>query len=122
VAEDEESVRSLVRRILEGCGYEVLDAARGEDALARFTQAGGAIDLLVTDVIMPGMSGPELARRLRSRNPGLRILYMSGYTDDLLTKHGIRDADFIQKPFSPDAFARKVLEALAGSDAKTKGE
>jgi signal transduction histidine kinase/ActR/RegA family two-component response regulator len=115
VVEDAEAVRSLVCRILAECGYEVLEAPTGADALALVDRFAGAIDLLVTDVIMPGMSGPELARRMTGRNPGTRVLFMSGYTDDLLARHGVQEPgiDYIQKPFTPDALARKVFEALA---------
>jgi CheY-like chemotaxis protein len=116
VVEDEVSVRSLVRGVLESRGYRVLEACHGADALAISDQHGGPIHLLLTDVVMPEMSGRDLASRVVPRRPGIRVLYMSGYTDDAIVHNGVLDAGtaFLQKPFTPDALARKVREVLDG--------
>ncbi|HBI46222.1 MAG TPA: hybrid sensor histidine kinase/response regulator, partial [Planctomycetales bacterium] len=114
LAEDEDGVRGLVRHVLEGCGYLVLEAANGETALRAAQSYLGCIDLLVTDVVMPVMSGSELAQRLAPLRPGTKVLFLSGYTDDAMVRHGIREEDvnFLQKPFTPGALARKVRVVL----------
>jgi len=116
VVEDEVSVRSLVRGVLESRGYRVLEASHGADALSISDQHGGPIHLLLTDVVMPEMSGRDLASRVMPRRPEIRVLYMSGYTDDAIVHNGVLDAGtaFLQKPFTPDALARKVREVLDG--------
>jgi two-component system, cell cycle sensor histidine kinase and response regulator CckA len=116
LVEDEEPVRSVTRRFLERGGYRVLEAASGPEALRLFDQVGGAIDLLLTDVVMPGMGGRELATRLVARRPGLRVLYMSGYGDDRgLGQDGEgREGDFIQKPYDLAALLERVGGMLAG--------
>ena len=115
VVEDELSVRDLAARVLERQGYELLEASNGNEAL-RLVQdhAGKKIDLLLTDVVMPGMSGSELADRLRSSHAEARVLYMSGYTNNSVVHHGILEPGiyFLQKPFSPEALAQKVREVL----------
>jgi PAS domain S-box-containing protein len=113
LVEDESIVRELVARVLGTHGYAVIEAADGEEALA-IAQAEPTIDLLLTDVVMPGISGRELAERLAASRPELRILYMSGYTDEAIVHHGVREgeAEFIAKPFTPDALARKVRGVL----------
>ena len=109
VAEDEDAVRRLVKRMLEKAGYRVLEARTGNDALALVEQQREDIDLIITDVVMPGMSGPALAERARELRPGLRVLYVSGYTDESLRGAAIpRGADFLAKPFS----AGKVLQVV----------
>ncbi len=115
LVEDEESVRRLARRVLEDVGYRVLEAPDGPAALALASQWDQGIDLCITDVIMPGMSGQELSARLRTRLPTLPILYVSGYTDDTILQHGdlLPNTTFLQKPFSPAALAQRVAEALA---------
>jgi two-component system cell cycle sensor histidine kinase/response regulator CckA len=117
VAEDDERLRNLVREVLEGYGYKVLLAANGSVALSIFERQEEPIHLLLTDVIMPGMSGRELADRLTRLHPGIKTLYMSGYTDDAIVHHGVLDADtsFIQKPFASAALARKVREVVGQS-------
>jgi CheY-like chemotaxis protein len=119
LAEDEEVVRKLARRVLEMYGYCVLEAANGGAALLICERHAEQIHLLITDVIMPEMSGRELADRLAHLRPEMKVLYMSGYTDNAIVHQGVLDegANFIQKPFSTDALARKVREML---DAPTK--
>jgi len=114
LVEDEEVVRGLARKILENAGYRVVAASRGEEAVRLCLEQAEPIDLLLTDVVMPETSGKEVADRLREMQPGLRVLFMSGYTDEAIVHHGVLDADvkFIQKPFTPAALARKVREVL----------
>ena len=114
VVEDDEAGRTYARRVLEARGYRVLVAGNGDKALAAAAAHEGSIDLLVTDVIMPGMSGATLAERLVASRPGLRVLFASGYTENTIVRHGILETDvaFLAKPYSPDALARKVREVL----------
>jgi CheY-like chemotaxis protein len=114
LVEDEDGVRDLAREMLEMLGYTVLEARHPEDALQIADQRPGPIHLLLTDVIMPGMSGPGLAGRLLSGRPGLKLLYMSGYTESSIVQHGVLAAGtaLLQKPFTPYALARKVREVL----------
>ena len=114
VAEDEELVRSLICRILKGMGCRVLEASGGPEALDMARAYEGKIDLLITDVVMPTMSGKELVSRLTAIQPGIKILYISGYTENAIVHHGILDADvaFLQKPFTVEGLARKVVEVI----------
>jgi two-component system cell cycle sensor histidine kinase/response regulator CckA len=114
LVEDEVGVRQLSKRILDNAGYRVLQAANGDDAERLFARHADSIDLVVTDVIMPGCGGPELLRRLQARAPALRVLYMSGYTDQSAAhKAGIdRGLPFVHKPFTAAEFVRHVREAL----------
>ncbi|MGQ9631470.1 MAG: PAS domain-containing protein [bacterium] len=114
LVEDEDVVRELARRSLLHYGYTVLEARRPEEALQICEQHEGSIHLLVTDVVMPGMSGRELAERLASLRPETKVLYMSGYADNVIVHYGVLDlgAPFLQKPFAPEALARKVREVL----------
>jgi len=114
VVEDEEEVRALVRGILQARGYAVLEASRPSEALATCKHHEGPIHLLLTDVVMPEMSGPELAERFQGYRGEARVLYMSGYTGDAIVHFGILDSanPFVQKPFTTDALAQKVREVL----------
>jgi len=112
VAEDEESVRLLTVQSLERHGYRVLAADSGEAALKIASTFDGTIDLLVSDVVMPGMKGPELAERLRAMRPGVRVLLMSGYAADVVTPNDLREAALLSKPFSPAALTKAVRAAL----------
>jgi len=116
LVEDAAPVRTLARRSLEARGYRVLDAADGPSALELSARHAGGIDILVTDVVMPGMSGRELAERLVPARPSMKVLYTSGYTDDAMVRQGVLNAGvaFLQKPFVPDTLARKVREVLDG--------
>ena len=111
VVEDQESVRLVARDILTRHGYTVLEAQHGGEALAILERRAEEIALVVTDVVMPHMGGPELIRRMAPRNPRMKVLYMSGYTDEAID-YGRLGAAFVEKPFSPEMFARKVREAL----------
>jgi CheY-like chemotaxis protein len=112
--EDDPAVRSLSREILEMSGYLVLEAADGTEALRIGAQHPGRIELVITDVVMPHMGGRHVAERLQILRPETKILYMSGYTDDTVLRHGVAKAGaaFLQKPFTADALTRKVQEAL----------
>jgi PAS domain S-box-containing protein len=114
VVEDEDNVRNLGVRILERLGYKVMQARNGDDAT--FLAAGyrERIDLLLTDVVMPGMNGAELATQLVQHHPEMKVLFMSGYTDDTITRHGVLDegVSFIGKPYTPMALAKKVREVI----------
>jgi two-component system, cell cycle sensor histidine kinase and response regulator CckA len=114
VAEDEPGVRNLVCETLEQLGYEVLQAADGREAL-RVLEQHRTVDVLLTDVIMPVMGGPELAKHVRSLAPGTKVIYMSGYTNDTLAVYGPPQADteYIQKPFTPAALAEKLRQVLS---------
>ncbi len=114
LAEDDSAVRLLVSRTLEQLGYHVLSAPNGGDALALAEGYHGEIHLIVTDVVMPGLSGRELVERLIEQRPGVRTLYLSGYTDDAVVRHGILEhsVQFLQKPFGPAVLAKKVRAVL----------
>jgi two-component system cell cycle sensor histidine kinase/response regulator CckA len=117
LAEDEPQVRHLADRLLRGLGYRVLAAESGEAALALADRSGDIIDLLVTDVVMPGMTGEELASELRRGRRGLKVLYISGYAEDSAAiERALREGDaFLPKPFSVAELAGRVREVLAGS-------
>ncbi len=122
VVEDNDSVRTLTRRILSLAGYTVLTAADGEEAIRLSEDAARKVDLLVTDVVMPGCDGRELASRLRGTWPELRVLYMSGYTDHAIVEHHALepDAHFLAKPFSAEALSTRAREALSAPPAKRR--
>jgi len=120
LVEDEDSVLKLAQRILRQNGYAVLAAATGEEALRKYARYEGNIDLLLTDVVLPGMDGHEMAKHLTFHHPRMRVLYMSGYTRNAVANHGVLEEDisFIHKPFSPSELLGKVREVLdAGSSA-----
>lgn len=114
VVEDEPTLRRVLLRTLRGAGYTVLEATNGVDALRKCETCEGDIDLLLTDVVMPQMGGKELAEKVVTKYPGVRVLYMSGYTENAIVHHGVLDAGltFIQKPFVPDDLLRRVRELL----------
>jgi len=120
VAEDDASVREVLAEALTQLGYRVLRAPDGQAALEIARAQAGTIDLLVTDIVMPGMTGQELAQALATDRPGVGVLFISGYTDDAVVRHGIlsRSMPYLQKPFNPGALAFKVREAL---DARNSG-
>ena len=136
LVEDEEALRQVAKRVLGAGGYTVLTAANGEEALLTCAQHSGPVHLLLTDVVMPRMSGRVLAQELAKNRPSLKVVYMSGYTDDAIVHHGVLDAgtQFLAKPFTSADLARKVREVLdiggidlvderehaANTDTKTK--
>jgi CheY-like chemotaxis protein len=119
LVEDEEVVRELTQVILERSGYRLLVAPTASEALALAESHGGKIDILVSDVIMPGLSGPELARRVREMRPDIKTLFMSGYTEELVNADGRLDGmdGFLSKPFTAEELTRKVAEILAADRA-----
>jgi len=121
LVEDDPSMREVARHVLEGQGYTVLEAQQGDEAMKISASCPDAIHLLVTDVIMPGIGGRDLSRRLIQERPGLKSLFVSGYADRAIVQHGVLDADapFLQKPFSPVGLACKVREVLDGTQKPT---
>jgi signal transduction histidine kinase/ActR/RegA family two-component response regulator len=120
LVEDEADLRDLAREILQMYGYTVLAAGHPAEALRLGQQHEGSIHLLLTDVVMPGMSGRELADRLAPRHGAMQVLYMSGYTDEAIVRHGVlaEGTAFLQKPFTPDTLARQVRQVLAAAPAR----
>ena len=120
--EDEEGVRHLAKHALQSRGYLVLEAADGDAALRLVREHSGRIDLLVSDVVMPRMSGRELRDQVVTMSPTTRVIFTSGYTDDAIVRHGVlkAESDFLQKPFTIHGLLRKVREVLdrapVGSD------
>ena len=114
IAEDEDGIRALLTRTLQSRGYTVLAGANGEEALALARSHTGPVDLLVTDVVMPGMSGPELAKEVVARHPEARVLFLSGYTDEAVVAHGLATGQtaFLQKPFTHNVLLGKVREVI----------
>jgi CheY-like chemotaxis protein len=113
VVEDEDGVRSLLKAVLSGLGYTVIAASGGEEALQAAAAHAGPVRLLLTDVLMPGMTGPEVAKGMREARPGIKVLYMSGYAGDVLEKHGVgSDALVLSKPFTVEEVSLRVREAL----------
>jgi len=119
VVEDEDNVRNLVRQVLEAQGYTVLEASGAREALYMYENHSGSLDLLLTDIVLSGKSGRELAKELRELSPGLRVVFMSGYTDDEVVRGGIGTPKslFLAKPFSHDQLTHTVRAALKGSQA-----
>jgi len=120
LAEDTASLREMAREYLESVGYTVLAASSGRKALQHAKDYRGPIHLLLADVVMPGMSGPELARQMASLRPGIKVIFTSGYTDDAIARQGVLDpaVAFIEKPYRPKALARKIREVLGVASAR----
>ena len=112
VVDDEPGLRAVTARVLRRAGHTVLLAADAGEAVRVAAASGRRIDLLLTDVFMPGESGPDLARKLRAAEPGLRVLFTSGYTGDRLTRHGLATEAFLPKPYSMDELLSRVAEQL----------
>jgi CheY-like chemotaxis protein len=114
LVEDAESLRDLTRVLLEDNGYTVFVAENGAEAIELAERKGQPIHLLLTDVVMPGMSGREVASYLTAKRPDMRVIYMSGYTNDVIAHHGVLDSgmSFIEKPFSQETLMRKLREVL----------
>jgi CheY-like chemotaxis protein/two-component sensor histidine kinase len=114
LVEDEEMVRRLARMVLQRQGYHILETSGAQEAIALCRGHEGPIDLLLTDVVMPGMNGKALLQALLPMRPSLKVLFMSGYTENVIAHHGVLDAgtNFIQKPFSVDALSRKIRDLL----------
>lgn len=117
VVEDAPAVRGIIRQVLTRLGYQVLEAHDGESAIALSAKHTGTIDLLLTDVIMPRMGGRVLADQIAKQRPGIRVLYVSGYTDDAIVRHGVLEpgVNYLEKPFTPDTLAKKVRGVLEGA-------
>lgn len=124
LVEDEESLRQLNAELIESLGYSVLRAGYGAEALEIAGSHSGEIDLLLSDVVMPGLSGRELAERLALSRPEMKVVYMSGYTDKVMMHHGILNSNiaFLQKPFTRDALARKLREVLGPPEKNSRPE
>jgi CheY-like chemotaxis protein len=123
LVEDEDSLRALMRDFLETLGYTVLEARNGTEAIARAEKHRERLSLLLTDVVMPGMSGRVLAERMQALQQTIKVLYISGYTDDAIAHHGVLEPGrmFLQKPFTLDALAEK-LSSVLGSDESQRNE
>jgi CheY-like chemotaxis protein len=115
LVEDEAALRSMIQEILEEAGHVVLPAANPEDALAAVRSHAGPVQVMLTDVVLPRMGGRDLAAQVEALRPGLRVLYMSGYTDEAIVHHGMLDAgmQFLQKPFTSEALLRRVRDLVA---------
>jgi CheY-like chemotaxis protein len=121
LVEDEEIVRKMSREILQKTGYTVLEAPDGRAGLDLFMKEHSRIDLVVTDVVMPVMGGRELAERIDAVSPATKVLFMSGYTDDVVLRHGVQSGQMpmLAKPFSPAALTLKIREVLGETRRKT---
>ena len=124
LVEDDEMVRTLVRETLEREGYKVIDSADPVEAQRIAENYRGRIELLIADVVMPKLSGRELARSLTERRPDLKVLYMSGYTDSAIVNSGIlqKEVAFLQKPFTPGVLSAKVREVIEDPKSSVGGE
>ena len=118
--EDEEAVRSAMKSVLSAHGYRAIEAANAAEAEAAAGEFPGDIHLLLTDVIMPGINGKELSERLRRLRPGLKTIFMSGYSENVIAERGLlgQGVSYIPKPFSPNGLARKLREVLGGAESR----
>jgi DNA-binding response OmpR family regulator len=115
VVDDEDSLRILIARMLEKEGYAIIVAPDAAEAIRLAASHDGAIDLIVADLMMPGMNGPDMVKELRALRPNAGVLYLSGYPDDTVSREGLETgANFLQKPFGAAAFIQSVREALGG--------
>jgi DNA-binding response OmpR family regulator len=123
VVEDQEEVRRLMKAVLESEGFNVLTAAGGDAALSLARGYSETIHLLITDVIMPDMTGKQVADQLVSMRPGMKVLYISGYSGDVLARHGVLDSDvaYLSKPFTPVTLSARVREILGSGAAVQNG-
>jgi CheY-like chemotaxis protein len=114
VVEDQDGVRRFAARALRACGYHVLEASGGAEALRLAEAVEGGCQMVLTDVVMPGMSGKTLAEELRARWPEIKVLFMSGYPNDVILRHGLMDSDinYLEKPFTPVELATRVREVM----------
>jgi DNA-binding NtrC family response regulator len=120
LVEDQREVRDVVRQTLQRHGYKVLEAVDGDAALALLQAGAGPIHLVLTDVVMPHMSGRELVDKITRHDPSVRVLYTSGYTDAAIVRHGVLDPSiaFIQKPFTPEQLLGRVRDVLSRPDPR----
>jgi CheY-like chemotaxis protein len=118
LVEDEDGVRRLLKHVLSKSGYTVIEAGSGPEALAAYRQQRRPIDLLLTDIVMPRMSGRELGERMVELQPGLKVIYMSGYTDEVVAGPGVNGSLFLQKPLRPDVLTARVREVLDAPNAR----
>jgi two-component system cell cycle sensor histidine kinase/response regulator CckA len=119
LVEDQQKARRVIHETLRRHGYTVIEAVDGVDAIAKSAAHAGTIHLLLTDVVMPGMTGRQLARSIGHMRPDTRVIYMSGYTDNSIVHHGILDPGlaYLQKPFTADILLHKVREVLEAREA-----
>ena len=124
VVEDDNSVRSLVKRVLENSGYRVITASNGDEAVKECERNADKIDLLLTDVIMPRMNGRELTERIKKDHPQMHVLFMSGYTDNAIANHGVLESgvNFIGKPFAAADLSEKVQEILGSAPDRNENK
>ena len=114
IVEDDPGIRELASKVLSRSGYQVLTACGGDEARVICERHGGVIDVLLSDVVMPGMSGPMVAAMVTKIRPSMKVVFMSGYTDDAVVRHGVMEHDvpFLQKPFTPERLVNKILKVL----------